>query len=305
MISTLYTITNKAGATFSLNDHITDPANFLALQSYPQFDVNIKNNEINKEGQHGVWDFFSFYGRRAINFQGVIVGTTELLVETQKELMLNVLGFPTQPTDTRDGQVYLRWTDLAGNDWEIECKLLANVRFNRELQDTDVLEFFFSLKASDPFIVGQTVNSSDGVLGWRTQGATFPLDLPAILGETINDALVIANAGSIDAHTIIRLYGEAQGPVTNPRVSNISTGKTFYLNITLIDETEWVEIDSKLGTVIDSNGNDRSGNIIGASEFITLAPDNNDILYESDENPMQTLILPTAVFNVKYRDTKI
>jgi hypothetical protein len=159
MISTLYTITNKAGDSFTFNDHVTDPVNFIALQVYPQFDVDIKNNEIDKEGQHGVWDFYSFYGRRTINFQGVIVGEDEASIEAQKETMLNVLGFPTQPTDERDGAVYLRWTDLAGNDWEIEAKLLANVRFDRALGDHITLDFIFSLKAADPFIVGQTENS--------------------------------------------------------------------------------------------------------------------------------------------------
>lgn len=305
MISTLYTIENQAGVSFSFNDHSTDPTNFIALQQYPQFDLDIKNNEIAREGQHGIWDFFSFYGKRTINFQGLIIGDSELSIETQKNLMLNVLGFPTQPTASNAGLVYLRWTDVQGNAWEIECKLSSNIQFNRPLRQNQVLEFNLNLKSADPFIYSQTEYSIAGTRGYTVAGGMFPLPLPALLGETYPGALSITSLSQIDSQTIIRIYGETAGAITNPRVRNLTTGKSFNLSTTLANENSWIEIDSKLGTVVNEAGVDKSGDIIGDSEFTILVPGVNEILYESDQDPVIVLYFPTAPFTVKYRDTKI
>lgn len=305
MIGTLYTITNQAGATFSFNDHVTNPLRFIALQAYPQFDLDIKNNEINKEGQHGIWDFFSFYGRRTINFSGIIVGENEIDVETQKNLMLNVLGFPTQPTATSAGIVYLRWTDILGSSWEIECKLASSVQFSRELRQKQTLEFNLSLKASDPFIYSQTEYSIAGTRGYVVAGGMFPLPMPALLGENYSGFISILNLSQIDAQTTIRIYGESTGAVTNPRIRNLTTGKRFNLSSSLANASSWIEINTKLGTVVNDAGVDKSGEIIGDSEFPILIPGINEILYESDQDPAIVLYSPSGPFTVKYRDTKI
>jgi len=304
MIGWQFTITDKKGNSFTINDH-TDPNNFVALQAYPQFDVAIKNSEIDKEGQHGIWDFFSYYGRRTVTFQGVIVGSDEQTVEVIKSMMQNILGFPAQPTAANDGQVYLEWTDLDGKDWEIECKLYSNIQFSRDIKKKYMLEFSFTLKASDPFILSQSSFSSAGTRGYYTSGGFFPLGLPSVLGVNPVNALSIVNGGSVFAQTTIRIYGEVEGAVTNPVIRNITTGKDFALSLTLADENSWIEIDSKQGTVLDQDGNDKSGNIVSTSEFITLQPGTNQILYMSDEDPLIVLYYPSASYTVGYRETKI
>jgi len=305
MIGTEYTISNKQGVSFKINDHVTDPLNLIALQSYPQFDVEIKNNEISKEGQHGSWDFYSYYGRRTIGLQGVIIGENEEEVERQKDLMLEVLSLPLQPTTGNDGFVYLSWTDLNGNDWQIECKLQSNIQFSRQMKQIYKLDFNFTLKAPSPFIYGQDLNSVVGTRGYTFSGGAFPLDLPAIMGEGQANILSVNNGSKFDAQTIIKIYGEVDGPITNPRVLNLTTGKTFYLSSTIADETEWIEINSETGTVVNQDGDDLSGEIIGDSEFTILTPGVNEIVYLSDEDPLITLYLPTAPLVVQFRNVKI
>jgi hypothetical protein len=80
----------------TINDH-TDPQNVIALQDYPTFDLDIRNEEIPKDGQHGIWDFYSFYGRRLIVFSGVIVGEDEAHVVTLRDTLINVTKLPAQP----------------------------------------------------------------------------------------------------------------------------------------------------------------------------------------------------------------
>ena len=82
MIGYKFKLQNNNGDSIYLNDFVTDPNNFLALQDYPDFSVDIKNNEVAREGQHGIWDFYSFYGKRVLNFAGIIIGQTEGDVET-------------------------------------------------------------------------------------------------------------------------------------------------------------------------------------------------------------------------------
>lgn len=305
MIGIQYTIENKAGASFVINDHTTDPENFIALQSYPQFDLDVKNTEINREGQHGIWDFFSYYGKRAITFQGVIIGESEEQVEAIKKNMQTVLGFPLQPTTANDGYVYLRWSDLDGGDWQIECKLVNLIQFSRPMRQQYRLDFSFSLKSPDPFIYSQELHSIAGFRGYERSGSTFPIALPTLLGISYKNLLTAVNDGAVDTHTIIRIYGEVDGAITNPRILNLTTGKSFFLDSTIADENGWIEIDSKNGTVVNQSGADLSGDIIGVSEFITLAAGTNELIYLSDEDPLITLYEPSAPWTVAFRDTKI
>lgn len=306
MINYKFTLTNANGESIILNDHDTDPNNIIALQEYPQFDVDVKNSELDKEGQHGIWDFFSFFGRRVCSFNGVIVGDNEGDVEDIKTKLLKILSLPTQPSEDDPG-ITMTWTDANGDDWQITgLKLFRQFSFERGLKDTFRLNFFFSLKSSYPFIESQTENTETGTRGYYDIGGIIlPTEIPLSWDITPENVLAINNLGSTDAHSIIRLKGESAGPVTNPRVYNLNTGKYFKVNIILNGTNEWIEIDSKNGTVVDQDGSDVSGLVTADSEFILLRQGSNDILYESDENPYNVLYLPTAEFTVKYRDTKI
>lgn len=305
MIGTLYTLTNKRGDTITLNDHVTDPSRIIALQSYPGFDVDIKNNEVAREGQHGSWDFYSFYGRRVITFQGMLIGETEADVEAMKNLMQECLAFPIQPVEGDDGYVYLRWADLDASEWEIECKLMSSIQFSRPMGVPYRLDFTLSLKANDPFILSQEAITQVGIRAYTSTGGSFPLSLPTILGSHEVNALHVNNTGLLDAHTVIRIYGEADGDITNPVIRNLTTGKEFAITAVIDGVDEWIEIDSKEGTIVDQDGTDLSTGVAVDSEFITLRAGDNVITYRSDEDPAETLYFPSALFSVAYRSTKI
>lgn len=309
MIGYEYTITNQNGDSFKLNDHTTDPENFIALQDYPLFDVDVKNAEMDREGQHGIWDFFSFYGKRAINFAGVIVGESEAEVEALKQQMLLVLALPPVPEAGNDGTVTIAWTDANGDDWQIDAKVQSYPRFERGMKQSLQLRFNISLKAKDPEIESQDEFEVTGLRGWETVDMGLPIILPDEIGLVFDNELTVVNAGTILAHTKVRLYGETGG-INNPQIYNETTGKIFKVNIALADETEWIEIDSKLGTVVDQNGDDQSGLVDGSSEFILLAVGTNKLVYLSDEStgadsPLVTWEYPTAVVSVKHRTTVI
>lgn len=304
MIGIPYTIQNKNGDSIVINDH-SNPDRIIALQQYPGFDVDIKNNESPREGQHGIWDFNSYFGKRLITFQGVIIGKTEADVETVKNNLMNVLTLPIQPTTINNGKVTLKWSDILGDSWQIEAKLYRAVQFSRDMKQTYKLDFTFSLKAPDPFIVGQSLISVTGIRGYTSVGVHFPITLPATVGQNEVGQITIPNPSSVDSYTTIRLYGESAGTINTPTITNLSTGKFFKLWAVIDGADDYIEIDSKNGTVIDKDGNDLSGYIAGGSEFIMLKPGENKLIYKSDEDPQIVLYLPSAPYSVAFRKTKI
>lgn len=306
MIGTQFTITNADGDSITLNDHVTDPLRFIALQAYPEMDVDIKNNEIDLQGQHGIWDFFSFYGSRIATFQGVIVGETEADVDAIRTNLIRVLRLPAQPTTTKYGQVTVTFTDPSGDDWQFEAKLFRPIRFTRGMKNVFRLDFNFSLKAADPFLVDQTETTTNGTMGYYTHGGVdVPLTVPFQWAESAQNELTVNNGGVAFAQTIIQLNGHNLGAITNPKVQNLTTGKTFQINTTIADENEYILIDSKEGTVVDQDGVDLTGLVTAASEFLLLQQGDNSIFYTSDESPDVVLYYPTATFSVKHRNTTI
>lgn len=303
MIGTLFTIQNKADPTkvVTFNDHSSN--NLIALQSYPTFELEVRNDELTKEGQHGVWDFFSFYGKRLITFEGVIVGDNELEVHTKKELMQSVLELPSQPTATDDGTVIIKWTDPLGRTVQTEAKIASTTRFHRDLKQLFRLDFQFSLKSADPVIESQTLFQVNGLRGYPLTGIFLPFLSPFVMIANYINSFTVTNAGNTEANIVVRLYGGSMFPINNPTITNLTTGKSMQINTILADATEYVSINTKTGEVIDQDGNDLSGLIATGSEFVRLKVGANSIFYTSDESTNELSTLTTHVDMVEVIET--
>jgi hypothetical protein len=309
MIGYQFQITSRAGQSITLNDHTTDPNNLIALQDYPVFDVDIKNSEMDKEGQHGIWDFASFYGKRILTFSGLIIGQDEAHVEALKKQLLQATALPSQPDTSNDGLVLVEWTDASGDSWQIYAKIDRAIRFDRQLRQKQRLSFVMTLKCPDPLIESQTEQTSSGTRGWQSGSLKLSSKLPAKFDLLYENSVVVVNNGNAQAHTTIRLYGEAGG-ITNPAIFSATTGKRFTVNTTLADSTKYLEIDSKTGTVIDQDGLDISGLVDSTSEYVLLQVGNNQLVYLSSEStgalgPLVSYAFPTASFTINHRDAII
>jgi len=302
MIGYLYTITNKNGDSIVINDH-SDPKNVIALQEYPRNEVDIKNNEISSDGQHGIVDFFSYYGKRNFTFDGVIIGEDEQSVEQIKRNVQKVFQLPLQPTNANNGYVEIKWTDADAKTWTIEAKIASPIRFTRNLKQTYRLDFLIQLKAEKPFAFTEDEVAISGIRGYSELGGIF---LPTLAPITWNGNLIgveqITNTGSINANCVVVFYGEDQGVITNPRIVNLTTGQVMQLNTTISGSGNFIEVDGANGTIVDQNGSDLSGTISPSSSFLELAIGVNDLIYLSDEDPYLVNYLPTAVFEVKFKE---
>lgn len=293
MISYKYKITNKQGKVLFFNDHETDPNNVYALQKYPVFQKAIKSFEVDRLGQNNYWDFYSYYGKQTLTFSGKIVASDHTQLERMKQQLIMLFALPIQPSDSNDGYVTIQWTDDDGIVKEIDAKLVSDIQFDRALRARYYLDFIIQLKTKDNFV--RSVNSSGKVSGIRgylaTGGIFLPTKVPLKWGASYRNTLTV-NIDGIVAIPIIRLVGERQCVIHNPRVLNITTGEEFKLNLNLADETKWIEIDTDKGTVIDQDGNDKSAYIDESSTFLSLVNDVNQLVYLSDEDPYVNDLLP-------------
>ena len=208
MISYKFRLTNANGDYIDINDQTTDPLRFFALQDYPTFDVDIKNIETQKEGQHGIWDQYSFYGKRVINFSGIIIGEDEGDVEALKTKFLKVVSLPPIPESGNDGSILITWTDANGDDWQISAKLQGYPKFSRQMRQGSRLYFTLTLKAKNPEIESQEETTDSGTRGWEAGAIILPSLLPAVFGTKYNNVKTVNNAGPIPVHTIITIFGE-------------------------------------------------------------------------------------------------
>lgn len=246
-------------------------------------------------------DFFSYFGKRSINFSGVIVGTNEASVESLKNQMMRVLQLPLQPTSSKDGYVTISWTDANSQQWSFDAKINRSPKFNRALRQQYKLDFILSFKTESPFILSTGSSTLLGTRGYFSYGFLLPATLPAIMGDASNNTLNVYNDGNLASYCTIKIYGEDTAGVVNPQIKNLTTGKVFKLNMTLANATKWVEIDSATGKVVDQDGVDMSANIDPISEFILINVGSNDLIYTGD-NAVGT---PAGNYSVIFKNTKI
>lgn len=302
MIGTQFVLTNQAGDSVTINDHTTDPNNVIALQEYPTFEVDIKNQEIQKEGQNGIWDFYSFYGKRLIVFSGVIVGEDEAHVVELQDKLKTVLTLPAEPDDNDSGIITITYTDPRGRALQTTGKLYSPIRYSRRLQEAFKLTFQITLKSSDPDIVNQIETDSLGTRGFLSGSLQLPATFPAKIAFKKEGTLEINHLGNTYAHVIITI----NGALTNPRIENLETGR--YMSFTtVLNAGQKIVINSSLGTIVDENGVDVSSTLDAGSSFIKLKAGVNNLYLTSDENitsnPIATRVFPAEVLEVEHRDT--
>lgn len=126
------------------------------------------------------------------------------------------------------------------------------------------------LKANDPTFYQATGNSVTFTLGAGLDKHEVPTIIPMTLGGTdIVSSIPITYTGTFPTNPIIRIYG----PVTNPIITNSSTGdKLDFTGITIV-ETDYYTIDTRYGrkTVTSKVGTNKLSELSNDSDLATFA----------------------------------
>ncbi len=213
-----FTITNLVnGKSFTTGQNLSGQSATIArsgylLQVYPGFTLEVRNEEQVKSGQHGIFDFYSFYGKRNINFQGIIIGQSHADIISYQRRIQEVLALPAQPGPANDGYIKISWTDDNGDSWYVMAKITNDPQFSRNLKEELVMSFLISLKATSHLILSTQENLVSGLMGWRQGQMIVPGYVPNNINIILDNELDIYKAGNADSPVKVRLYGAADNP---------------------------------------------------------------------------------------------
>ncbi|MEM9521557.1 MAG: hypothetical protein AAGA37_19765 [Actinomycetota bacterium] len=135
----------------------------------------------------------------------------------------------------------------------------------------------FQLHATDPRIYDDVESQASVLLASGAGGLTWPLTWPLDWGSTRLGLKSVINDGNAAAGARFTMYG----PVTNPRVENITTGQTIELSLQ-IAAGEFVEVNTALGVVLLNGTASRFSALTVGSELFLLQPGVNEIRYAAN-----------------------
>lgn len=251
-LSAIFEITGPTGARVVLNDNtdrdyigmITD---LTGLDS-PDVREYATDRVQTDGGIHG--DFF--FGRRPVTLSGLLLNP--LSADDRNRRMTALM----EATNAMRNDGTLKWTLQNGYEQFLRFRRQAPLRITGNWQK----EFQLSLVSADPRIYGTSLYES------RVVGTA--------IGTTNTIAPNSGNAGMFPAFTIY-------GPVTAPRISNLSNGGAIqFLPTVTIASGDYYTIDASNKTVVDSGGVSRySGIDFLSTLWFTMDPGINTIKYSA------------------------
>lgn len=195
-----------------------------------------------KNGSKLITPTFSSY-QFVIDFQ--IVGTSFADLALQRDIFLGILG-----TVHSAGIQRLIITRSDGGQRYIDVKA---IEVTGDLTTDDGTSSFIevTLEAEYPFLQNITQTSQDVTI-FNGGGWALPVGIPFDMSANHSTLISINNLGNYPAYPVFTFIGA----LTNPSITNNTTGKTLSLAQTLADSTASVIIDSYLGTVLlEPSGN--------------------------------------------------
>ena len=125
--------------------------------------------------------------------------------------------------------------------------------------------------AAIPAYIPMTISSP---LGGST---TFPMEFPVVFGASASQgAGPIINEGDLPSYPTISIYG----PLSKPRVTNVSTGEFIELDINLASASESATITYDQDSLsVTSNNTNVYGKLTTGSTLFKLKPGENNLLF--------------------------
>ena len=222
-------------------------------------------------GDHGLFITSTLSGGRTISIPGRLRGgETDFPVLRQ--------AFIAATTNKRDanGRVAprtLRLYDLDGRDYQIGV-VRRSLEFDHELPTT--AEFLLQLVAPDPWIYAQEETSLTLTLP-TGGGYTVPVTYPKVYGNATGGTGTITNEGTAITKPVVEFHG----PLTNPALTNETTGKRIGLTLTL-GVGEVVILDMQRRTAIQGTSTNRMGFLSSGYSWWGLPTGPNDLRLSAD-----------------------
>lgn len=169
----------------------------------------------------------------------------------------------------RNIPIILRFTDPDGNQYQLDTYYIQGLSLNSVEKNT--FGFYshkvgITLKANNPLWYDPTQHVYTYGVGAGSGGFVFPISFPVSFGgSTVNQTQTIDYDGDYPVSPIIEIHG----PITNPVITNLTTGIVLDFTGTTIGAGDYYTIDTRYGSiaVTEDDGTNRIDKLVGNSNL--------------------------------------
>lgn len=228
----------------------------------------IRTSSYSNSGEDGGFVDSQFYSARLLTFTGVIHNTNCNLKTTARDAMItaSVIRENVQvKISTNDGK-YLTTTGRV-------------IGFDMPYTSSLKYEFKLDLFCDDPLLYDLSAGSQLCVSLERyvASGLEWPLVWPLVWGIGSAGVVTAINTGVVTTYPTITI----NGTVTNPKITNITTGELFELAITT-SGSDTIIVNTK-DNIVTLNGSSIYSLITPQSTFWKLNVGSNDLIFETTD----------------------
>lgn len=221
----------------TFNNYTGDPVYRALARSASKF--QIRQQDLPVPFESGSTDFLTLLGDTSYIIQGKMYPASESSYDAGLMTLRSVCSLDLNQDDilSDDGYVPYLWNDFSDTK-QIFMKPLY-VELSETTQQGFVQPFMIVAKIKDPTIYSGILSSANtGEANPITGGgsALYAFTYPIVYGA--NTFTVTADCNNIGTFPVYPVTIFVNGPITNPRITNMATG-------------EYIEVDVTLGTTVD------------------------------------------------------
>lgn len=220
----------------------------------------ISTSTYNRAGEDGIRIVTAYMRERRIGFSGMLRATCASDHLIQRRVVASLVP-PVRGNDNLLTEKALRLVDDDDMDYTIFVEVNQLLMPRQNVLNS---RYQFDLLAHDHAIYStaeKTVTLNPAALG----GFSLPVTLPFSFSGGEDGTETATNAGNMDTYPTIRLTG----PLTNPRIENITTGRGLQLNLT-VNAGSYVDIDMKNKTIVQAGVTNRIAAMTDDSKWFWL-----------------------------------
>jgi hypothetical protein len=232
----------------------------------------LRISEYDKPGEDGGVVSSSYYGQRAITFQGLVQGGSDAAHEANRQALLAACALQ------RDSSAFpvLKLLEITTKAGQTFFTYVQVKRLQLDVGRGTTSRFMVSLVAPDPRLYTAGENTTGSITRPSGGGFILPVNVPIVSDPQSGGSATINNAGTIPTYPKLIL----KGLLTNPYILNSTLGEAFQLNRTIaVGET--VTIDMAEKTVLLNGTSSLLSAKTTDSRWWSLEPGTNLIAFSS------------------------